>query len=369
MSSSISQAIAPHRAPRTDLVPIFEPEVDEVANFIAIQSGKEKEKDAVAAHLRWFLLENSARQPNHPLGFGLRSANQLVGCILCSPQMFRLRETTILLMGSSLFYVDQKYRSSGGRIFLQYCRLGNQHPLFGTSANAEAAALWKAAGANPIPYSDEELFGILCWPPVAEEFAHRRRSNRLLLGLAGSRLASVGGLLRPLKMDRRDVSGLRLLHSAEQVDELLSAVPRYCPTLTAARDLPYLRWRYFSGRDQTVAAFAFRTRTPGDEILVTVNQRARGYRGQINTLNVLDVYPEVPSEEWLRIVGALIARYRNTVDAVVLRSQNPDRRRAFCARGFQPRALDAPNGWFLDPSKLLPTRDWYPVPADGDGLI
>ncbi len=367
MSPSTSQATAPHSVPHTDLVPIVEQDVEEVADFIAIQSGKAKE--AVEAHLRWFLLENPARQPNHPLGFGLRFANQLVGCILCSPQMFRLPETTILLMGSSLFYVDQKHRSSGGRIFLQYCRLGNQHPLFGTSANAEAAALWKAAGANPIPYSDGELFGILRWPPVAEEFAHRRRWNRLLLGLSGSRLAGIGGLLRPLKIDCWDVSGLRLLHSAEQVDELLNARARYSSKLTAARDLPYVRWRYFSGRDQTVAAFAFRTRTPGDEILVTVNQRARGYRGQINTLNVLDVYPEVSPDEWLRIVGALIARYRETIDALVLRSQNPEQQRAFCARGFQPRAFDAPNGWFLDRSKLLPARDWYPVPADGDGLI
>jgi hypothetical protein len=135
------------------------------------------------------------------------------------------------------------------------------------------------------------------------------------------------------------------------------------------RDLPYIRWRYFSHRDATVAAFAFRSRQPDREILVTVNQRTRGYRAQINTLNVLDVYPEVPPDEWLRIVGALTARYRRTVDAVVLRSQDPDRRKVFCEKGFQPRTFDAPNGWFLDKGKLLSTHDWYPVPADGDGLI
>jgi hypothetical protein len=41
----------------------------------------------------------------------------------------------------------------------------------------------------------------------------------------------------------------------------------------------------------------------------------------------------------------------------------------FCEKGFQWRAFEAPNGWFLDRSKFLPTHDWYPVPADGDGLI
>ena len=41
----------------------------------------------------------------------------------------------------------------------------------------------------------------------------------------------------------------------------------------------------------------------------------------------------------------------------------------FRARGFQQRTFDAPIGWFLDKAKLLPPCSWYPVPADGDGLI
>ncbi len=369
MISPMSHAFTLRATLGAELVTIAERDVGEVASFVAIQSGRTKE--TVESHLRWFLLENPARQPNHPLGFGLRSANQLVGCILCSPQLFRLQEQTILLMGSSLFYVDQNHRGSGGRIFLQYCREGSHHPLFGTSANAEAAALWKAAGANPIPYSEGELFGVLRWAPFVEEFVHRRSSNRFLLRLASSRMASIGKVLRPLKIDSGNPSSLRLLHSAEEADNLLNqpSIARQPAKLTAARDLSYLRWRYFSGQDKTVAAFGFRSRTLGYEVLVTVNQRTRGYRAQINTLNVLDVYPEVSTEEGLKIVGALIARYRGSVDAVVLRSQGPDQQKAFCVRGFQSRVFDAPIGWLLDRSKLLPRCDWYPVPADGDGLI
>ena len=270
-------------------------------------------------------------------------------------------------MGSSSFYVDDRHRGHGGRIFLQYCRLGNQRPLFGTSANAEAAALWKAAGASPIPYSNGELFGVLRWPPVVEEFAHRGYLGRVLTGLAGSPISHFAGLFRRLNINCDEPEALHSLISADQV----AALPLHDPSakLTSMRDLPYIRWRYFSGRDRTVAVFAFRSRWPEREILVTVNQRTRGYRGQINTLNVLDVYPEVPPEEWLRLVGALLARYRNKVDAVVLRSQNSDLQKIFCERGFQPRAFEAPNGWFLDKGKLLPAHDWYPVPADGDGLI
>jgi hypothetical protein len=353
------------RVPRAELVAITEKDIDDVACFIAFQSGRTRE--TVELHLRWFLLENPARQPQDALGFGLRSADQLVGCILRSPQAFRFEKRKILFMGSSLFYVADRHRGHGGRIFLQYSRLGNQWPLFGTSANAEAAALWKAAGARPIPYSDGELFGVLRWPPVAEEFAHRRSPSRLLSRLAGSSISNLAGVVRPLKIDSGASETLQLLSSAEQVNDL--PVHSSSAKLTAMRDLPYIRWRYFSGRDATVAVFAFRSRRADQEVLVTVNQRTRGYRGQINTLNVLDVYPEVPPDEWLRIVGALTARYGKIVDAIVLRSQDPERENVFCERGFQRRTFDAPNGWFLDKARLLPTRDWYPVPADGDGLI
>jgi hypothetical protein len=351
--------------PRADLVTLGEEHVGEIARFVAAQSGRSAE--AVQLHLRWFLLGNPARESQAPLGFGLGSPGQLVGCILCMPQYFRFQNKIILFVGSSSFYVDERHRGYGGRIFLQYSRLGRRQPLFGTSANPVSAALWKAAGATPIPYSDGELFGVLRWAPVAEEFAHRRYSNRLLTRLSGSRISNIAALANPLKIDCSASEALHPLESAEQVNDLPIHVSS--TKLTSLRNLPYIRWRYFSGRDSTVAAFAFRCHQPDRDVLVTVNQRIRGYRNQINTLNVLDVYPEVPSGEWLRIVGALIARYRNSVDAVVLRSQNPELQKTFCARGFRNRTFEAPTGWFLDNAKLLPTNDWYFVPADGDGVI
>jgi GNAT superfamily N-acetyltransferase len=353
------------RSQRSDLIALSEMDLGEIAQFIAQQSRRPRE--TVEAHLRWFVLENPARGKNDPLGFGLVDTDQLVGCILCVPQFFQFGRQKSLLMGSSSFYVDTRHRGQGGRIFLRYSRLAKHWPLFGTSANAEAAALWKAAGAKPIPHSDRELFGVLHWPPVAEEVVHRKYSSRFLTRVAASPVSHLARLLRPLKVETEDGGGLRQLTCAEQVNDL--PIHGCASKLTAMRDLAYIRWRYFSGRDQTTSAFAFRGRRPDQEVLVTVNQRTRGFRDQIKTLNVLDVYPEVPAEEWLRILGALLARYQKTVDAVVLRNQNQNLQDFFCRRGFQLRAFDAPTGWHLDKTHLLPTSDWYPVPADGDGLI
>jgi hypothetical protein len=349
---------------RSELVPMEQSDLSDVAGFIAAQSGREC--NTVLAHLRWFLLKNPARTPELPLGFVLLAAGDLVGCILCVPQIFQYRTQRILMMGSSSFYVDERHRGHGGRIFLQYSRLGSRWPLFGTSANPASAALWKAAGAKAIPNSDGEWFGILRWPPVVEELAHRRTSNRFVSRLAKSPISNVVALFRPLKTHSLHADSLQQLVCAEQVNDIVGRHNAERPT--ALRDPAYIRWRYFSGNDATVALFAYRSQV-GQDILVTVNQRTRGYRNQINTLNVLDVYPEIPSSESARIVSALISRYSNSVDAIVLRNQDQERRTIFSKRGFQWRGFDAPIGWVLGRTNRLPANDWYFVPADGDGLI
>lgn len=360
-----TEILSPQQTSRAVLVSLSEDDIAKCASFIALQSGQIKE--TVEGRLRWFLLENPARQPNDPLGFGLRFAGELVGCILCSPQAFRFNNERIVFMGSSSFYVDRSHRGHGGRIFLQYSRLASRWPLFGTSANADAAALWKAAGGVSIPYSDQEFFGILHWPPVAEELTHRRFANRLLSRFVGGCISTLPLPLRPLKMDGESAETLQPLTCVEQVSGLIAE--SFCEKLTSMRDPSYIRWRYFSNKDESAAAFAFRSRHPDREVLVTVNQRTRGYRAQIKTLNVLDVYPEVSPPEWWRIVSALAHHYKKTIDALVLRIQDLDRQQVVLDKGFQRRAFDAPTGWYIDKAKLLPSCDWYAVPADGDGLI
>jgi hypothetical protein len=351
------------RTSSINVITLAEENITEVAHFIASQSGQSPA--SVESHLGWFLLENPAHRLNHPIGYGLRFDDRLVGCILCCPQVFRCGAATINLMGSSSFYVDQAFRGHGGRLFLQYSR--SQGPLFGTSANPDAAALWRATGATPIPHTDGELFGVLRWSPLAEEFAHRRFSNRILTRIASSRMANLAAFFRRLKIEKSDGELLQPLTSAEQVNDL--RIECRSEKLTSARDPSYIRWRYFSGRDQTTAAFAFRDGANDKNILVTVNRRQRGHRGQITTLNVLDVYPEVGPSEALKIVAALVGRYRTGADAVVLRNLTPETAKIFRSRGFIHRAFQAPTGWYLDKAKLLPARDWYAVPADGDALI
>lgn len=351
---------------RSDLVTLREEDLAEVAGFVAIQSRRQPAD--VERHLRWFLLENPAWRADAPLGYGLRIANgDLVGCILVVPQVFRYQQQTFLLMGSSSFYVDQRHRGSGGLIFLKFSQLGREFTVFGNSANADAAQLWRACGATHIPFTDQELLGAINWGPILEEMLARKAGPNVAWRLAGRLAAPLVATSVRLELECDESVSLSRLASAEDVTSLpIHAAPA---EFTASRDLPYIHWRYFCGRDATIGAFAFQSKRLQGPVLVTVNQRPRGYRQQIRTLNVLDIYPAVPPEVCSSIVAALIEQYRTSVDAIVLRGQDERRQQLFCRAGFKRRQFDSPNGWLLDRRACLPTRNWYFVPADGDWLI
>jgi hypothetical protein len=350
----------------SQLVTISESDIVELAQFIAAQSGRVPA--IVENHLRWFLLENPARDPQIPLGCGLRSPRgRLVGCILYVPQRFRYQKQEILIVGSSSFYVDEHYRGSGGLLFLRFSELGRKWPMFGNSANAHAAKLWKARGAVPIPHTDHELLGVIRWKGVIEEGLIRHGAPKTLAQTIGASAASWVSAYKTLKIEAGRGSDLKPLASAEEVMQLRIHNP--APHLTADRNLSYIRWRYFTGRDTTVAVFAFRSRQVESEVLVTVNQRPRGRREQIRALHVLDIYPPVNPEACASIVAALLERFRSVSDAIVLRGSNEARQDIFRRLGFIRRRLEAPNGWILDKSGFLPTQEWYFVPADGDWLI
>lgn len=353
--------------PKVSLVDLTETNLRELADFIAAQSGREAAE--TLAQLTWLLLENPACHAGNrvSLGCGARAASgKLVGCILHLPQMFVCRQTPLLLLGSSCFYVDESHRGSGGAIFLKFARAANQFPLFGNSANAISAQLWKARGATPIPHSDHELVGIVHWPPVVEELAARSGLAKPVARFGGSTTAWLRHV-RKLRLPFDPKSEFERLSSIEQVMELpLAGSDDF---LTALRDEPYIRWRYFSGRDPSITLFAFRNRRTERPMFVAVNERPRGYRAQIRSLNLLDVFPRPQPAEMVAIVAALHAQYRNHTHMIVLRNLDAPSRDAMLAVGFRRRNFESPNGWLLDPKSLLPTRDCYFVPADGDWII
>lgn len=360
MSNASTAIAAP--ATRAQLSAISESDLSGLIPFLARQSGKSQ--DQLRTHIPWLLLDNPARQPNTPLGWGLRSNNgEFVGCILCLPQFFMLGERKVLLMGSSSFYVDESHRGQGALIFLKYSQLCSKWPLFGNSANAEAASLWRARRATPIINSDHELLGVFRWRSLIQEFLVRKRGGHSPHQGVARALARAAGPFHRLQLKRS--GNLVPLKSADEVMRL--PIHDTAEKLTAVRDESFIQWRYFSGNDPTCAVFAYQSQD--QFVLVTTNRRQRGYGGQIRALNVLDIYPEVSAPACLGILACLRERYEHEVDCVVMRSQTGPMQSELCRAGFLRRAFAAPNGWLIDRNRLLCGRDFYFAPADGDWLV
>ena len=339
----------------------------EIASFVARQSGQIPSE--TLARLTWLLLENPARHAGDrvPLGCGVRAANnELVGCILYLPQMFISGSMPFLVLGSSCFYVDESHRGSGGALFLKFARAANRWPLFGNSANPIAAQLWKARGATPIPDSDHELLGVIHWPPVIEELSAQSGIAQPLARATGAATAWLRHV-RKLRLPLDSGTELVRLSSVEEVMELPLRDPSGIPT--AQRDDSYIRWRYFSRNDPTIAVFSFRNRKAQAPAFVAVNERPRGHRGQIRSVNLLDVFPKPDSDTMAEIVAALHEKYSARTDMIVLRNLDPESQRKLQQAGFRRRNFESPNGWLLNRSAHPPTNNFHFVPADGDWII
>lgn len=341
-------------------------DLEEVVRFILRMSGSHTALPLALARLSWILLENPARVTGDPLGWLLReSSGQIVGCMCCAPQTFCFDQVPFTLMMANSFYVDDEYRGSGTSIFLKYLQLGRRYPLFVSSASPAVAAMWQRLGGYPLGNSDQEVFSVVRWPPVVAEIVYRKTASNHLAQFA-STLASpwlrAGQLVRAdapdelLPLDSpEDVAGICAEHHSEKI--------------TNCRDLPYLRWRFFSKVEPLTRVFAFRPRGGKKQFMVAVRLQARGYRNQITALHILDIWGEPDATISLAIAGRLVREYREQIDMLIFRCLNPSHLQALTAHGFRVRSFEAPIAWCIDKHGLLPSNAWYFVPADGDMFL
>jgi len=196
-----------------------------------------------------------------------------------------------------------------------------------------------------------------------EEFLARR------FGRAGlARLVARVAALRPAAVRGRSARGgaLERVASSAELARLDVATPlEHIRDITALRDEPFLRWRYFEGPDASRALFVYRSERD-ERALVGVNLRNRGVRGQVRALMVLDYWGRLPAAEIANVARHLAASYRERADVIVFRGQPAERQEVLGQAGFLRRPLSRAVGVCIDRHQLLSTRSWYLVPADGD---
>ncbi len=343
-------------------------DLEEMARFISRESGSDTPLPRALERLSWILLENPARELGDPLGWLLRTpSGEVGGCICCAPQKFCFGQTTFTLMMSNSFYVDDQYRGSGASIFLKYLELGRRYPLFVTSANVTVAEMWQKLGGYPLGNSDREVIGIVRWPPLLAESVYRKTASDGLAQFAAAVAAPWVRARRRLNLGT-DEGTLLPLGSPE--DAARVCAEHRSDKITSCRDVPFLKWRYFSRVDPTTRLLVFRP-SGGDkrQFMVAVCLQNRGYKQQIRALHVLDIWGEADSNYCLAIAAGLWREYREQIDMLVFRCLNPEQQQALAAHGFKVRSFAAPIAWCMDKYELLPSKTWYVVPADGDMFL
>jgi len=342
-------------------------DLEAVARFISSESGSDVPLDRAVQRLSWILLENPARESGHPLGWCLRApSGAIVGCMCCAPQKFCLGQRTFTLMMANSFYVSDQHRGGGISIFLKYLQLGRSYPLFVSSANATVAEMWQKLDGYPLGDSDHEVLGILRWQPVLAESIHRRTANDFLAGITATVASPFVHAVRRLRTGAAK-NELVPIGSPEEAASLCTDRPH--DRITNERGAAFLKWRYFSRVDPTTRLFAFRAADTAKQHLVGVNRQNRGYKQQIRALHVLDIWGEASPAACCAIAAGLAREYDQQIDLIVFRCLNPAQQRALTACGFIARPFAAPIAWCIDKFGLLPTKDWYFVPADGDMFL
>jgi hypothetical protein len=297
-----------------------------------------------------------------PCGWIARNAEGVVvGSKFCAAQRFRCAGSVQTLLMGGGFYVAADQRGLGISLMRRYLEQGRRYALFASTMNETSGAFYEHYGGYPIAHTDHEWLGVLHWAPLVEELLVRR-SGRPALARALAQPAA----LRPAAIRGAARGVLQRIESPEALAGLaLDPPPEHAGDITHLRDESFLRWRYFEGPDATRTLFVYHAES-GARALVAVNLRARGARGQVRALMVLDYWGALPAAAISDVSRGLAASYRGRADVIVFRGQPPERQQALAAAGFVRRALPRAVGVCIDRHNLLPTRSWYMVPADGD---
>lgn len=339
-------------------------DIDEVASFILRESSAREpsaeESERSALQLRHVLVENPVDAPGVPHGWVLRPepGGPIVGAMCCIPWCFTRGGVDHVSLMSAKYFVAEAYRGSGLAIFMRYIKLGRRFPLHCTTAGARSAPLWKQFGAKPIPRQDFEMIAFADRSRLVEEAAFRASKSRLLASTARA-------FARLLPRGLGSLRGDGQLVPVRDLDQLVAlGADAGSDRITTRRDAAYLSWRYFSGDRFEL----FELRRPWRPSLVlAVEHLRRGFRSQIRTLAVQDMFGRPTVGDDAVAAAAVLARhFAGRFDMLVFRALDEPQQAALAAVGFRRRAFEAPIAWCIDKAGLLPDGDWHLVPADAE---
>jgi len=323
-------------------IDVAAPDLHELAAFFSSQTGEPAE--SIRPRLEW-QTRNPSRSSGIPHVICARLASgAIAGAMLCIPHRLVRNAVQQTALMSSGFYVDQSIRGAGLQIFLTYRALGARHALYATTANAQSERLWRSAGGRPLARTDYEWLHPIAWPAVIEEMLVRRGGTII------APLARVAALAGHLRREGFAGAGGELTRVGRPED---AAVDPVSGDLQPVRDAAFIRWRFFDVPQADAVVYRYRDSAAGADGFVAVTGSRRGYRQQLRTIALADMWGAMPAAAFQGVLAALGRRHRGAADLMTLRCI-PDACEPEAAQcGYRRRGFEYPIGWYIDPRGAL----------------
>jgi hypothetical protein len=329
----------------------------EIAGFFAAQTGDSPSN--VLERLEW-LTRNPGMRDDVPFGWGVRTGSgDLAGAMLCIPYRFVVRGRIEWFLMSSGFYVDAAARGAGIQIFLRYRSLADRFVLYTTTANEQAAALWQATGATPIPKTEYELVRPLRWARTVEEALSTH------VGRTAARIAaSAIGPIDVVRLHRRRPTECTL-KLVERLEDAVATAGALDDAPTLVRDAPFLRWRYVEIPQFSAGVYRVGRPDQSTDAFVALTGAARGSRFQLRCTYVADVWGDVSPSLFRGVLEAVAEQQLATTDLLVIRSL-PDEHEAVARHEhFWLRPFSHAIGWHIDRRRVT-GHAWVMTPAGSE---
>jgi len=332
-------------------IDVAEPDIRELARFFSSQTGEPA--DSIQQRLEW-QTRNPSRLREVPDVICARlTSGAIAGAMLCLPHRLVRNAVQQTAVMSSGFYVDPSIRGAGLQIFLTYRALSARYALYATTANAVSERLWRSAGGKPLDRTDHELLRPIAWPGAIEEVLVRRAGRSM------ASLARLAGLAGHLRRERFDASG-ELTRVERPEHAVLTSTSR---DLQPVRDAAFVRWRFFDVPQVDGIIYRYRDAAFGADGFIAVIISRRGYRHQLRTVSVADLWGAIPAAAFPGLLGMLGQHHRASADLIAIRCAPEAYEREALSAGYRRREFDYPIGWYLDPRGALGAEPVLMPPA------
>lgn len=99
--------------------------------------------------------------------------------------------------------------------------------------------------------------------------------------------------------------------------------------------------------------YRYRDAALGADGFVAVTHARRGYRSQLRTVYLADMWGTIPPEAFPALLDAISDRHRQTADLLAIRCVREPYEQQALAAGCVRRDFDRPIGWLVDSGGVL----------------